>query len=221
MMNRSRPVFNSINDIKAWMSTKTRVPSHYETLKVTQSSTQDDIKSSYYELSKMYHPDRNTSADAKKKFQDLSVAYEVLGNFSKRKQYDRDLTARGTNATQKPVYAAEEDPMAGFYRSRKSNYNPSTSSATREEAQFDFDEWTRSHYGRSLQRSLEDKEKKKRREEILKEYKQELEREKSSALFSLALAIVLMTALIIQNVFATNFDKNTIKNKSEKEDKKS
>ena len=35
-----------------------------------------------------YHPDRNSSADAKEKFASINEAYETLGNEQKRSIYD-------------------------------------------------------------------------------------------------------------------------------------
>lgn len=63
---------------------------HYEALGITPKATQTDIKSAYYKLSMRYHPDKNKgSTDASKKFQDITAAYEVLGNFKLRKLYDK------------------------------------------------------------------------------------------------------------------------------------
>lgn len=40
-------------------------------------------------MSKKYHPDKNRGdEEALKKFQDISAAYEVLGDQDKRRKYD-------------------------------------------------------------------------------------------------------------------------------------
>lgn len=53
---------------------------HYQTLKVDRSASMKDIKNSFYQLSKKYHPDVNRNDDgAKKKFQEVSEAWSVLG----------------------------------------------------------------------------------------------------------------------------------------------
>lgn len=70
--------------------TNTRFRNHYDVLGITPNATQTDIKSAFYKLSKMYHPDKNKgSYDASRKFQDISAAYEVLGNFKLRRLYDK------------------------------------------------------------------------------------------------------------------------------------
>lgn len=71
--------------------------SHYDALGITPKATHTDIKTAYYKLSMLYHPDKNKgSADASKKFQDISAAYEVLGNFKLRKLYDKGKNPSNT-----------------------------------------------------------------------------------------------------------------------------
>jgi molecular chaperone DnaJ len=55
---------------------------------VSKNASKQEIKKAYYALAKQYHPDTNTSADAHKKFTDISQAYEVLSDDQKRKTYD-------------------------------------------------------------------------------------------------------------------------------------
>ncbi|XP_023321976.1 protein tumorous imaginal discs, mitochondrial-like [Eurytemora carolleeae] len=61
---------------------------YYSTLGVSKSSSQKEIKKAYYQLAKKFHPDTNKDPDAAKKFQEVSEAYEVLGDEDKRKQFD-------------------------------------------------------------------------------------------------------------------------------------
>lgn len=64
--------------------------SHYDSLEITPKATQADIKSAYYKLSKIHHPDKNQGcAEASRRFQEVSNAYEVLGNYKLRKLYDK------------------------------------------------------------------------------------------------------------------------------------
>jgi len=39
-------------------------------------------------MAKKYHPDRNSSAEAKEKFAEVNEAYETLGDDQKRNIYD-------------------------------------------------------------------------------------------------------------------------------------
>ena len=62
---------------------------YYKVLGVDKSATAKDIKKAYYELAKKYHPDTNKNdSNCAKKFQEVSEAYEILSDDSKRKQYD-------------------------------------------------------------------------------------------------------------------------------------
>lgn len=65
---------------------------YYETLKVPQTASQDEIKSAYRKLAKEYHPDKNSGEDTKHKFQQLQEAYAVLGDNNKRREYDNKNT---------------------------------------------------------------------------------------------------------------------------------
>ncbi|XDV22191.1 hypothetical protein PO909_027141 [Leuciscus waleckii] len=61
----------------------------YDVLGVPRTATQKDIKKSYYQLAKKYHPDTNPDdPEAKEKFAKLAEAYETLSDELKRKQYD-------------------------------------------------------------------------------------------------------------------------------------
>lgn len=62
----------------------------YKILGVGTSASQDEVKAAYRKLAKKYHPDLNQGDEAiARKFQEISTAYDLLGDPTKRKRYDR------------------------------------------------------------------------------------------------------------------------------------
>lgn len=59
---------------------------YYKILEVEENASDEDIKKSYRNLSKKYHPDVNPEGG--EKFKEIAEAYETLGNKEKRAQYD-------------------------------------------------------------------------------------------------------------------------------------
>jgi curved DNA-binding protein len=63
---------------------------YYKLLGLNKTSTSKDIKSAYRKLARKFHPDLNPNdKDAKKKFQEINEANEVLSDPEKRKKYDK------------------------------------------------------------------------------------------------------------------------------------
>ena len=62
---------------------------YYEILGVSKDATQDDIKRAYRKLAIQYHPDKNPDGD--EKFKQIAEAYDIIGNESKRIDYDNRL----------------------------------------------------------------------------------------------------------------------------------
>lgn len=60
----------------------------YEVLGVLATATQDEIKKSFYRLSRTCHPDVCQDFNAREKFEFLKGAYDVLRNPQQRKKYD-------------------------------------------------------------------------------------------------------------------------------------
>jgi hypothetical protein len=69
---------------------------HYDLLNVKSNANENDIKKSYRELAKKYHPDKNRDdPTAQDKFISLGAAYEVLSDAQKRQEYDLSLRGGG------------------------------------------------------------------------------------------------------------------------------
>ncbi|OON19764.1 putative chaperone protein DnaJ [Opisthorchis viverrini] len=117
-------------------STFAKKKDYYKILGVDRSASQADIKKAYYQLAKKYHPDVNKDdKDAAQKFQEVSEAYEILGDENKRKQYNSfGAASSGTGAQGRPQYSGFEyhsqiDPEELFRRIFR-------------DSEFAFKEWT-------------------------------------------------------------------------------
>lgn len=63
---------------------------YYKVLGISKSATDKDIKKAYRKLARKYHPDLNKdNEEAKKKFQQINEANEVLSDPENRKKYDQ------------------------------------------------------------------------------------------------------------------------------------
>lgn len=63
----------------------------YNILGVSHEATLEEIKKVYHSLALKYHPDRNKSESAAKKFREINAAYSILADLNKRREYDLRL----------------------------------------------------------------------------------------------------------------------------------
>jgi molecular chaperone DnaJ len=59
---------------------------YYDILGVNKNTSDADLKRSYYQLAKKYHPDSNPGLEAK--FKEINEAYTVLSDPKVKRQYD-------------------------------------------------------------------------------------------------------------------------------------
>ncbi len=69
----------------------------YEVLGVAKSASEAEVKKAFRNLAKKHHPDTHSGdAGAKKRFQEISAAYDIVGDKDKRKKFDAgEIDAQG------------------------------------------------------------------------------------------------------------------------------
>ena len=101
---------------------------YYKILGVDNNATEKEIKSAYRKLARKYHPDLNPNdKDAKKKFQEINEANEVLSDPEKRKKYDQ---------YGKDWKHAEEFKNAGQYQEQAPDFHGQSYSGTQFDGEF-------------------------------------------------------------------------------------
>ena len=62
---------------------------YYDVLGIAKSASKEEIRKAYRSLSKKFHPDLNKEANAEEKFKEVTEAFEVLSDDSKKANYDQ------------------------------------------------------------------------------------------------------------------------------------
>ncbi|MFH0999327.1 MAG: J domain-containing protein [Bacteroidota bacterium] len=110
---------------------------YYKILGLDKTATSKDIKSAYRKLARKHHPDLNPNdKDAKKNFQQINEANEVLSDPEKRKKYDQ---------YGKDWQHAEEFEKAKQYQEQSSNARGARYS--RDQSEGDFSDFFESMFG--------------------------------------------------------------------------
>ena len=94
-------------------------PNHYETLQVSQTATQAEIKQAYRRLVKLFHPDSNSDKAGHEQIVRLNAAYEILCDPHRRQSYDRELHKRlqvapGHRGHERTAAAAQQQHRAAW-----------------------------------------------------------------------------------------------------------
>ncbi|OWF50612.1 uncharacterized protein LOC110450199 isoform X1 [Mizuhopecten yessoensis] len=95
----------------------------FAVLGVKPGATEDEIKKSYRNLARKYHPDKNKEPGAEEKFKEISAAYDHLKSADRREMHERQVN--------KP----KEEPKKSFTKSKPGgSYNTTfTSSAGKDD----------------------------------------------------------------------------------------
>ena len=78
---------------------------HYAALGLGSDASLADIKKAFRQKAALFHPDRNTAADASARFREVQEAYDVLAAPTKRQAYDDN---RRRNLLDDPLETAKD-----------------------------------------------------------------------------------------------------------------
>jgi len=104
----------------------------YQVLGVAKSASEADIKKAFRNLAKKHHPDTHAGDEsAKKRFQEISAAYDVLGDKDKRAKFDAgEIDANGN--------PRGFDPRAGGFRANPFGFGGAPGGGPGGEREFHF-----------------------------------------------------------------------------------
>jgi DnaJ family protein C protein 30 len=200
----------------------------YDVLQITPHAKHADIKTAYYKLSKVYHPDVNSTVEAADKFREITDAYNVLGmqfimklikisyliifagNYRLKKLYDKGIihtagkeyAQHATSRTQAYDTENEEndDPQTKFYKARMKHQKSKI---------YDFDEWTEGHYGKMF-----DEKQKQKKKAAQMQYRELRQHDSiSNRNISFITLITIFVFGLIAELSTTNLDKDKVDTK--------
>ncbi len=89
---------------------------YYETLGVSKTATEDELRSAFRKLARKYHPDvAKDKKSAEEKFKQINEAYEVLSDPEKRQKYDQlGANWNQPGGFQPPPEWGAQQPGGGF-----------------------------------------------------------------------------------------------------------
>lgn len=118
---------------------------YYKILGVDKNTGEEEIKKAYRKLARKYHPDLNPNdKEAKKRFQEINEAHEVLSDPEKRKKYDK----YGSDWKH-----AEEYEEARQSRQRQRSYRPAENTYSGDFGNDDFSDFFSSMFGSEQRRT--------------------------------------------------------------------
>ncbi|MGL5075476.1 MAG: DnaJ domain-containing protein, partial [Waterburya sp.] len=113
---------------------------YYLTLGVSQSATLKDIKLAFRRLARQYHPDLNPGDPVSaEKFKQISQAYDVLSDTTKRRRYDRRMPSEENKQT---TSQTQQRPTTVNPRTAKDFYERGTQHAQKKEYRQAIDNYT-------------------------------------------------------------------------------
>ena len=95
---------------------------YYQILGVTENTSQQVIKNAFRKLAFKYHPDTNPGKEkeAEEKFKEINEAYAILGDKTRRQQYDFARKGQFTSAGYQGFQYSQQDIFRGIFSNQAS-----------------------------------------------------------------------------------------------------
>ena len=90
---------------------------HYELIGVERNATTAQIRRAYLDMSKSLHPDKNRFGGNLMK--SINEAYEILSDETKRRKYNREISAGGGRSTNRYSKQMTERNVINPFRDNK------------------------------------------------------------------------------------------------------
>jgi curved DNA-binding protein len=97
---------------------------YYKTLNISFGASDEEIKKSYKQLAKKYHPDSDGGSE--EKFKEIQEAYEVLKDKIKRDKYDSMHNSQTNFSSKNNTYQSKSSSYS--YTNASSNNSSTTNS---------------------------------------------------------------------------------------------
>jgi DnaJ-class molecular chaperone len=104
---------------------------HYDTLKVTQDAPVEVISAAYKALARLYHPDKNSSTEAKLIMQNINMAYGILSDPVKRAEHDLWIKSQERRSERPPADAGRRRAAAAPSRDLKAKADKAAADAAK------------------------------------------------------------------------------------------
>tara|TARA_Y100001968_G_scaffold297102_1_gene305792 strand:- start:1122 stop:2093 length:972 start_codon:yes stop_codon:yes gene_type:complete len=89
-------------------------PDLYQLLQVERSADPEELKAAFRRQARRFHPDRNQEQGADQRFKEVTYAYQVLSDPTRRAQYDRFGRVLSDGRDQGPFGAADDIDLASL-----------------------------------------------------------------------------------------------------------
>ena len=92
------------------------ITNYYTLLNIDQSADLETIKKAFRKEIALYHPDNNSSPEARERFELLVEGFDILSNEEKRRNYDALLKHEATN---KPIVIEQKQQYEEWQKEAK------------------------------------------------------------------------------------------------------